>query len=248
MSASQAFSQKLYEAAARDANAAGTSASGQAEQRRRLGRRRRDRRRRDRRRGRVRPTMTRLPDDRDATSEDATERADDGRRHRTRSPPPSATSVAGDDATTEDELASEIDAEIAELAAERDQFKDIAQRVQADFENYRKRVAAADPRRGRPGLGASSPRRCCRCSTPPRRRSAPPRRGRAAAQRDAQRAAQAGPRDAGPRRTSRSTRTSPTPWPTSPATAARWSWPRCCAAATRWNGRTLRPAMVRTRD
>ena len=29
MTASQAFSQKLYEAAARDANAAGTSASGQ---------------------------------------------------------------------------------------------------------------------------------------------------------------------------------------------------------------------------
>ncbi len=30
MSASQAFSQKLYEAAARDANAAGSSASGQS--------------------------------------------------------------------------------------------------------------------------------------------------------------------------------------------------------------------------
>ncbi len=30
MTASQAFSQKLYEAAARDANAAGTSASGQS--------------------------------------------------------------------------------------------------------------------------------------------------------------------------------------------------------------------------
>lgn len=30
MTASQAFSQKLYEAAARDTNAAGTSASGQA--------------------------------------------------------------------------------------------------------------------------------------------------------------------------------------------------------------------------
>ena len=30
MAASQAFSQKLYEAAQRDANAAGTSASGQA--------------------------------------------------------------------------------------------------------------------------------------------------------------------------------------------------------------------------
>ena len=41
---------------------------------------------------------------------------------------------------TEDELASEISAEIAELAAQRDQYKDIAQRVQADFENYRKRV------------------------------------------------------------------------------------------------------------
>jgi molecular chaperone GrpE len=41
---------------------------------------------------------------------------------------------------TEDELASEIEAEIAELAAQRDQYKDIAQRVQADFENYRKRV------------------------------------------------------------------------------------------------------------
>jgi molecular chaperone GrpE len=41
---------------------------------------------------------------------------------------------------TEDELASEIQSEIAELAAQRDQYKDIAQRVQADFENYRKRV------------------------------------------------------------------------------------------------------------
>ena len=48
MAASQAFSQKLYEAAARDANAAGTSASGQSGHG--LGGRRRDRRRRDRRR------------------------------------------------------------------------------------------------------------------------------------------------------------------------------------------------------
>ena len=51
MSASQAFSQKLYEAAARDANAAGTSASGQTGGGgRRIGERRRDRRRRGRRR------------------------------------------------------------------------------------------------------------------------------------------------------------------------------------------------------
>jgi len=35
-----------------------------------------------------------------------------------------------------------ISDEIRQLAAERDQFKDIAQRLQADFENYRKRVAA----------------------------------------------------------------------------------------------------------
>jgi molecular chaperone GrpE len=40
--------------------------------------------------------------------------------------------------------ASEVEAievDIASLAAERDQFKDIALRLQADFENYRKRVA-----------------------------------------------------------------------------------------------------------
>jgi molecular chaperone GrpE len=47
--------------------------------------------------------------------------------------------VAEED-VTEDELATEISQEIAELAAQRDQYKDIAQRVQADFENYRKRV------------------------------------------------------------------------------------------------------------
>lgn len=43
---------------------------------------------------------------------------------------------------SEGELAEEINAEIAQLAAERDQYKDIAQRLAADFENYRKRVAA----------------------------------------------------------------------------------------------------------
>jgi len=35
-----------------------------------------------------------------------------------------------------------IEVDIASLAAERDQFKDIALRLQADFENYRKRVTA----------------------------------------------------------------------------------------------------------
>lgn len=40
------------------------------------------------------------------------------------------------------ELESEIESEIRELAAERDSFKDIAQRTLADFDNYKKRVHA----------------------------------------------------------------------------------------------------------
>ena len=43
-------------------------------------------------------------------------------------------------ADSEDVLADTIDSEIHELASERDQFKDIAQRLQADFDNYRKRT------------------------------------------------------------------------------------------------------------
>jgi molecular chaperone GrpE len=49
------------------------------------------------------------------------------------------------DTETDTELAEEIFGEITELEAltqERDQFKDIALRLQADFENYRKRMAA----------------------------------------------------------------------------------------------------------
>ena len=52
---------------------------------------------------------------------------------------PAAAAVAGD---SDELLADEIDSEIVQLATERDQFKDIAQRLQADFENYRKRVHA----------------------------------------------------------------------------------------------------------
>jgi molecular chaperone GrpE len=40
-----------------------------------------------------------------------------------------------------EQLAEAIDTEIHELAAERDQFKDIALRLQADFDNYRKRMS-----------------------------------------------------------------------------------------------------------
>jgi molecular chaperone GrpE len=41
-----------------------------------------------------------------------------------------------------EELGDRIGTEIHELAAERDQFRDIAQRLQADFENYRKRMSS----------------------------------------------------------------------------------------------------------
>jgi len=41
-----------------------------------------------------------------------------------------------------DSLADTIGGEIQELAAERDSYKDIAQRLQADFENYRKRMSS----------------------------------------------------------------------------------------------------------
>ena len=54
---------------------------------------------------------------------------------------PSA-SETSDAAEATEELASEIVAEISELSEQRDQYRDLAQRVQADFENYRKRVQA----------------------------------------------------------------------------------------------------------
>ena len=43
---------------------------------------------------------------------------------------------------SEDAAAEQVTEDITALAAERDQFKDIALRLQADFENYRKRVTA----------------------------------------------------------------------------------------------------------
>jgi molecular chaperone GrpE len=61
-------------------------------------------------------------------------------------PPPEAGPSAGNELIveeeTEEELATHVAEEIRELASERDTYKDIAQRLQADFENYRKRVAA----------------------------------------------------------------------------------------------------------
>ena len=44
--------------------------------------------------------------------------------------------------SSEDVAADQVAEDISALAAERDQFKDIALRLQADFENYRKRVSS----------------------------------------------------------------------------------------------------------
>jgi molecular chaperone GrpE len=41
-----------------------------------------------------------------------------------------------------DDAAEQIETDLAALLAERDQFKDIALRLQADFENYRRRVSS----------------------------------------------------------------------------------------------------------
>jgi molecular chaperone GrpE len=49
--------------------------------------------------------------------------------------------LVDDDATDASSAADPVEADIADLLSERDQFKDIALRLQADFENYRKRVA-----------------------------------------------------------------------------------------------------------
>ena len=44
-------------------------------------------------------------------------------------------------AENDDDAAAAVEADIRELAAERDELRGTAQRIQADFENYRKRMA-----------------------------------------------------------------------------------------------------------
>jgi len=50
--------------------------------------------------------------------------------------------VETDESAPESEAAEVVEHDIDSLLAERDSFRDIAQRLQADFENYRKRVTA----------------------------------------------------------------------------------------------------------
>ena len=165
MSASQAFSQKLYEAAARDSGAEGTSASGPGEpRRRRLGERRRHRRRRDRRR--------RAPRRPEAVDGWRHGRPGARRHDRRRAGRPAARGSASHadedsgDAELDDDVerASEIDditdslrgrppticrrprlsstSMFAALLAQSRRVQGLAQRVQADFDNFRKRSQA----------------------------------------------------------------------------------------------------------
>ena len=86
--------------------------------------------------------MSAAPDEeREAASEDVITEPEAGATEAAPAAGANDTDTSTEDIVTEeDELASEISSEIAELAAQRDQYRDIAQRVQADFENYRKRV------------------------------------------------------------------------------------------------------------
>ena len=61
------------------------------------------------------------------------------------------------------EIEGELD-ELVEVAAQRDEYLALAQRTQADFENYRKRVAR-ESRWRRSAAWPSSPRSCCPRST-----------------------------------------------------------------------------------
>lgn len=76
------------------------------------------------------------PDATPPTGTPVVEPADDSTTS-TDAPPDVDAAEAAEDT---EELATEIAAEITELSEQRDQYRDLAQRVQADFENYRKRV------------------------------------------------------------------------------------------------------------
>lgn len=56
--------------------------------------------------------------------------------------PAESLDVTPDESSTTVDAAEVVEHDIETLLAERDSFRDIAQRLQADFENYRKRVAA----------------------------------------------------------------------------------------------------------
>jgi len=56
--------------------------------------------------------------------------------------PPMPTAATEGEAVAEEAAAELVEVDIESLLSERDQFKDIALRLQADFENYRRRMSA----------------------------------------------------------------------------------------------------------
>ncbi len=66
----------------------------------------------------------------------------DAPRPTTTATPPGVGAAADDGAAAVSDAEESVEHDLAALLAERDQFKDIALRLQADFENYRKRVAS----------------------------------------------------------------------------------------------------------
>jgi molecular chaperone GrpE len=77
-----------------------------------------------------------------ASSGSAARRPGDGARDVDQSggsPPAESDAIEEDEATPEDAEA-DFEADLGALARERDDFRELAQRVQADFENYRKRM------------------------------------------------------------------------------------------------------------
>ena len=179
MSASQAFSQKLYEAASRDANAAGTSASGQTGVGGAVGRR--DRRRRDRRRGRGRGRRRDVDDATpDSSAGPVADRdpptASGGGPLRPSAPPPEESAELDTQAPPPEE---EEDKGLTRLAPSwktrsTSSFRNVTRTEMSPSGCRRtsRTIASGCRRRSatRPsGHRRGSPRRCCRCSTPPRR-------------------------------------------------------------------------------
>ncbi len=114
VSASQEFAQRLYANAQQEQNAADACRRRCDRGRRRRGRRRRDRRRRARRAERV--------------NEQSYEPAAD------------AAEAPASAAEAEADAAAPLEADFSRLESDRNELMDTLRRVQADFENYRKRV------------------------------------------------------------------------------------------------------------
>jgi molecular chaperone GrpE (heat shock protein) len=119
-------------------------------------------------------------------------------------------------------------------------------RLQADFDNYRKRSRPSRPTRSTAPPGGS-PRPCCRCSTRAEAAYCAPRRGRAAPQRHARGAQEARPRDPRPRRPAVRPQGGRGRHAHEPGDGGEVVVAEVLRSGYRWKGRTLRPAMVRTR-